>query len=310
MEPPAQKNNSVNQVRTLYLPPIYQDSADYGRLILRDGTTESIRLAQPGDRHGLRAFFVGLSLESRVQRFFSIATPDEKWLDLFCDASNPRAQLTLVVTRTLAGASRIIAVGSYVARGEGVAEIAMAVDDAFQGKGLGTLLFERLAVWAAQHGCDRIWAVTSVENQPMIAILRRSGFPVKERVAGGYVEADLTVEATEASVARSEVRDRIFTTLSLRPFFKPNAVAVVGASRNPRSIGQRIFKALTSQFHGTTHGVNPRAEAIDGTQVYPSVRDLPGPIDLAVIVVPRDAVLKAVDDCAERGVRALVVITA
>jgi acetate---CoA ligase (ADP-forming) len=300
----------MNQVRPLYLPPLYQDSAESGRLILRDGSTASIRLAQSGDRDGLRAFFVGLSLESRVQRFFSVAPPDEKWLDLFCDSSRPRAQLTLVVTRTLAGVPRIIAVGSYVARGERTAEIAMAVHDQFQGKGLGALLFERLAVLAVQNGIDRFWAVTSVENQRMIAILRRSGFAIKERVEGGYIEADLTVEATEASVARSEIRDRLFTTSSLRPFFKPNAVAVVGASRNPSSIGQRIFKALTSRFHGTTYGVNSRAGAIEGRQLYPSVRELPGPADLAIIAVPRDAVLKAVDDCAARGVRALVVITA
>jgi acetyl coenzyme A synthetase (ADP forming)-like protein len=300
----------MTQVKPLYLPQPYQDAPESGRLILRDGTTASIRKSRPGDGAALQAFFAGLSLESRVQRFFSVSAPGGTWIDRFCDSSDPRAQLTLVVTRTFGGAPRIIAVGSYVARAEGLAEIAMAVDDPFQGKGLGTLLFERLAVLAVKNGIERLWAVTSAENQRMIAILRRSGFPLQERVEGGYVEADLTVQATEASVARSEIRDRLFTTSSLRPFFRPRAVVVIGVSRKPASIGHRIYKALAGGFHGPVYGVNPKGEAIDGAPIYHSVRDLPGPVDLAVIAVPRDAVLGAVDDCAERGVRALVVITA
>jgi acetyl coenzyme A synthetase (ADP forming)-like protein len=98
---------------------------------------------------------------------------------------------------------------------------------------------------------------------------------------------------------------------SLGPFFHPAAVAVVGASRNPSSIGHRLLDTLVQGgFSGPIYPVNPKASEIRGLRAYPSVRELPEPVDLALIAVPRDAVLDVVDDCAIRGVPALVVITA
>jgi acetyl coenzyme A synthetase (ADP forming)-like protein len=257
----------------------------------------------------LSRFFEELSLSSRLQRFFSLSLPNQKLIESFCDSSNPRSQLTLVVTR-LAGETRIIAVGSYAARDQGRAEIALAVEDAFQGKGLGTLLLERLAILAAKNGIDRFWAITRSENQRMMDVFRHSGFQVRERFEDGCVEVDLAVKPTEASVSRTELRDRVFTAASLRPFFTPNAVVVVGVSRDPSRIGHRIFKALDRRFHGTVYAVNPKAEQIGSTPAYRSVRDLPEPVELAVIAVPSHAVLDAVDECSDRGVKALVVITA
>jgi acetyl coenzyme A synthetase (ADP forming)-like protein len=190
------------------------------------------------------------------------------------------------------------------------AEVAMAVDDAFHRKGLGTLLLERLAILAAQNGIHRFWAVTNPDNRAMIEIFRNSGFRVREKLDHGGVEVDFSVEPTQVSVAQTEMRDRVFSAASLRPFFKPRSVCVVGVSRNPSNIGHRIFKALAARFRGSVYVVNPAAASIDSVPAYPSVREIPEPTDLAVIAVPRDAVAKAVDDCAARGVRALVVITA
>ena len=116
---------------------------------------------------------------------------------------------------------------------------------------------------------------------------------------------------SEASVARAEMRDRVATAASLRPFFYPNAVAVVGASRNPANIGTRLLNAIIGAgFHGAVYPVNPKAASIGSLRSYASVGDLPEAPDLAVIAVPRDAVLNVIDDCAARGVRAVVVITA
>jgi acetyl coenzyme A synthetase (ADP forming)-like protein len=301
----------MTHVRPLYVPPPYQDAAESGRLILRDGTTATIRLAQPEDREALRAFFQRLSPESRQLRFFSLTTPSSELISRFCDSSDPRSQLTLLVTRTFGAATRIVAVGSYGARTDRTAEIALAVEDAFQGKGLGTLLLERLSLLAVKHGFLRFWAVTNVENQRMMEIFHNSGFQLQEKREDGYVEIDLSVAPTEASVAHTEMRDRVFTTASLRPFFYPRSVAVIGASRNPSSIGYRILEALLmNRFQGSVYPVNPNASAVCSMRAYPSARELPKPVDLAIIVVPRDAVLGVVDDCAEGGVKALVVITA
>jgi acetyl coenzyme A synthetase (ADP forming)-like protein len=121
----------------------------------------------------------------------------------------------------------------------------------------------------------------------------------------------LSVASTDAVVALTEMRDRAATAASLRPFFFPSAVAVVGASRAPAGIGYRILEALiANSFQGAIYPVNPRAAEICSLRAYASVRNIPEPVDLAVVAVPRDAVLGVVDECAERGVKALVVITA
>jgi succinyl-CoA synthetase alpha subunit/GNAT superfamily N-acetyltransferase len=289
----------------------YQDSPESGRLILRDGTTATIRVAKPEDREPMAKFFAGLSDESKARRFFSLAKPGQKLIDSFCDSSNPRAQLNLIITRVADGETRIIATGCYVARDETTAEVAMAVDDHFHGKGIGTLLLERLALLAIANGFVRFWAVTSLENQAMLNIFRNSGFECRTKLDGGYIEIDLAVTPSKASVARAEMRDRISTTASIRPFFQPRSVAVVGASRNPANLGTRILNALvTNRFQGAIYPVNPKAASISYIPASRSVRDLPEAPDLAIIAVPRDAVLSVIDDCAARGVRAVVVITA
>lgn len=299
------------RTRAVYIPPPYQDSAEAGRLILRDGTTATIRPSRPDDRDALNAFFSQLSPESKRRRFFAVTNPGMSVIDAMCGSSDPYSRLTLLVIRTLREIPSIIAAGSYLAKDANTAEVAFAVDDEFQGKGLGSLLLERLALLAVRHGFTRFWALTQVDNQPMLETFERSGFSLEKKWDSGCVEIDLSVKPTEASVVRSEIRDRLFTVTSLRAFFQPRSVAVIGASRDPQSIGHRILKALAvNQFTGRIYAVNPKAAEIESIKSYPSARDLPERVDLAIIVVSRDAVLGIVDDCAVRDIRALVVITA
>ena len=86
---------------------------------------------------------------------------------------------------------------------------------------------------AARAGFTWFWAITHFENRGMIEVFRRSGFPVSEKLESGYLELDFSVLPTASSVERSEMRDRVVTAASLRWFFKPSSVAVVGASREP-----------------------------------------------------------------------------
>ena len=98
---------------------------------------------------------------------------------------------------------------------------------------------------------------------------------------------------------------------SLDPIFSPRTVAVIGASRRPNSIGYSILhNLLQGGFTGALYPINPGARAIHSLRAYPDLASVPDPIDLAMIVVPRDAVLAVVDDCIAHGVRGLVVITA
>lgn len=301
----------MKNIKPLFLPALYQESAAQGRVILRDGSTATVRLAQASDAPAMAAFFQALSPESRRRRFFSESKPGMDMIESLCDSSDPRKSMTLLVSRVSDGADRIIATGSYIAHNETSAEYAVAVDDAFQGKGMGALLLERLSVLAVNNGFVHFLAITNPNNQAMLETFRTSGFEIKEQYKDGMVQVDLSVMPREKSVAISEMRDRLSTAASIRPFFKPNAVAVVGASREAGSIGYRIMEQLVSNhFNGPVYPINPKGGVIFSIRAYTSVREIPEQVDLAIIVVPKKAVLGVVDDCAARGVKAVVVISA
>ncbi len=294
--------------RPRFVPSPVQDATEGGRLILRDGQTAKLSLACPQDIPSLEQFFASLSPESRHRRFFSGNVPPVNLLASMSDCSDQHKTVTLLAWRVRDVKPWLIAVGSYFAIDPHSAEVAFAVDDSFQGKGIGTLLLERLAVIAARNGFTRFWAVTHQDNQPMRDVFRESGFDMHE---GKGIEVNLSIVPTQRSVSRFDVRDRVATIASLRPFFQPLSVAVIGASRNPASVGYRIVAGLIENgFHGAVYPVNPQATSIAEHKAYPSIGAAPPQADLAIIAVPRDAVLKATDECAAAGIRAMIVISA
>jgi acetate---CoA ligase (ADP-forming) len=99
--------------------------------------------------------------------------------------------------------------------------------------------------------------------------------------------------------------------MPLDPFFSPRSIAVIGASRSPGTIGWQIIDNLLRHgFQGTLYPVNPAAPAIHSVPAYPSVSAIPGEVDLAVVVVPKQHVEAVVEECGQKGVRAVVVISA
>ncbi len=100
-------------------------------------------------------------------------------------------------------------------------------------------------------------------------------------------------------------------TAGLDGLFRPRSVAVIGASRRHGSIGRQVVANLVGGgFTGPVYPVNPRAEVVLSIPAYAKVADIPGPVDLAVLVVPPDIALEAAEACGKKGVRGLVVITA
>src|SRR5215475_4945140 len=293
-------------------PPLpARDQIDSPRLVLRDGTVASVRTATPADREAIRQFFHDLSPDSRRKRFFTLAEPSDSVIELMADSSDPHRALTLIVHRLRSENLRPVAVASYVAIGPNVAEAAFAVDDRFQGKGLSTLLLERLAIRASQYGFEKFQATTLSDNMPMLEVFRDSGFAIRSKTTAGVVELQLSLTPSADGVRSAESRDRAATAASLVPMLTPRAVAVIGVSRDESGIGRRVFEALRAGgFTGPIYPVNRNADALDGTPVYHSARDLPEGTDLAVIVVPAPAVLRTVDDCAAAGVKSLAIISA
>ncbi len=97
----------------------------------------------------------------------------------------------------------------------------------------------------------------------------------------------------------------------LETFFQPRSVAVIGASANPDKLGYAVLKnAIDSGYTGTLYPINPKAGAILGQQAYPAVASLPETPDLAVVVIPYPHVPAAMKECGEKGIPAVVVISA
>ena len=281
------------------------------RIILRDGTLATVRFTEPSDREALRQFFHELSPESHRRRFFTLADPAETLIEAFCDSSRPRRQATLVALRLVDGALRPIAVGSYLDLGNGMAEAAFAVSDRFQARGLGTILLERLATTAAANGFRRFEASVLPENTAMLEVFHESGFEIRSKSERGIVTVLLSLSPTSETVAAAERREALATSASMRPLMAPEAVAVIGASRQRDSIGARVLRAIASSgFAGAIYPVNPNAAELEGLRCYASIAETPRGVDLAVIAVPPSRVLEVIDQCAAAGVKGLVVITA
>ncbi|TAL48523.1 CoA-binding protein [archaeon] len=93
-------------------------------------------------------------------------------------------------------------------------------------------------------------------------------------------------------------------------FFNPSSVAIIGASRDPNKVGHVILRnLLDSGWKGKIFPVNPNAEEILNNKVYASVKDIPEPVDLAIVAVPAEIVLKVVQECGKKKIRNAIVIS-
>jgi acetyl coenzyme A synthetase (ADP forming)-like protein len=298
-------------MRTIAPPPPATDDLDGHRLVLRDGSTAALRATVGGDYAALLRFFQELSPESRHKRFLTAAAPSPDVIARFCDSTDPARAVTLIACRQSGADERIIAVASYIAATSTSAEVAFAVDDRFQGKGLATLLLEQLAARAAAAGLTRFFATTLPSNTAMREVFRDAGFDVQSATADGIVDVHLALTPLAEGVAVAERRRRAATVASIHPLLAPRAVAVIGASRDERKIGTRILRAIRAAgFRGAVLPVHPVATELQGFATLRTARDLPPGVDLAVVAVPPGSVPQVVDDCAAAGVRALIVITA
>ena len=113
-----------------------------------------------------------------------------------------------------------------------------------------------------------------------------------------------------SAVTRQGRFDSESAVASVKHFFKPRSIAVIGASREKGTIGGELFRNLIdADFNGPVYPVNRRATVVQSVAAYDSVLRCPGPVDLAFIVVPAKSVIEVTKECAQKGVRALVVIS-
>jgi acetyl coenzyme A synthetase (ADP forming)-like protein len=277
---------------------------------LRDGATVRVRPVRAEDEGALLDLLLSLSDEARELRF--LGTPGRPALGEVAREEAGADQHSRFGLVALCGPDqRVVGHAEYVAREGAGAEVAFAVRETFQGRGLGTILLGQLAQAAAAFGIERFFAEVQPCNRRMLGVFRDAGFPVEVRDGDGALHVSFPTALTEDALAHFEERERAAASAAMTAFFAPPSVAVVGASRQRGTLAGEIFHNLLAYgFNGPVYPVNPGAAVVQSVVAYPSVAAIPGEVGLAVLVLPAEALLEAVEQCGRKGVRALVAISA
>ncbi len=280
-------------------------------VLLRDGQAAHLRPISGDDEQLLVDFYEQVSAESKYMRFFApMPRLSDRDVQRFTHVDHhDRVAFVLTV------AQKMIAVGRFdkiTDGGDGPveAEVAFLVQDAHQGRGIAQLLLEHLAQAGRERGVDVFVAEVLPENTRMIQIFREAGYQVAGGFEEGVMRLEFPISATDTSVSVMQAREHRAEAASIQNFFEARSVAVIGASRRQDTIGQTLVRNLVlGDYRGRVYVVNPAADSVAGMPAYGSVSDIPGPVDIAIVAVPSDAVADVVLDCAAKGVHGLVVVS-
>jgi acetyl coenzyme A synthetase (ADP forming)-like protein len=291
---------------------IARSEASFVEVVLRTGQRLRLRPITTGDKKKLEEFFYRLSPGTRYLRFgYTKSYISETELAYYTEIDPPQ-RYAYVATMGEGEAERIIAVGRWFLAPDGKsAEVAFAVEDNIQVRGIGTALLEQLVSAALHFKIKRFMARVLPENTRMLEVFEESGFRIEKKLDEGAYSITLDLEEQEEFEKRQAYREHIARSAGVRRLLYPRSVAVIGASRNPQSIGGALFRnILQAGFTGTVFPINPNATSVGGVLSYPTVLDVPGVVDMAVISVHADLVPGIVDQCGEKGVWGLTIISA
>jgi acetyl coenzyme A synthetase (ADP forming)-like protein len=284
--------------------------------VLPDGTTIHLRPIRPDDRERLLAMWDRTGERSRRARFLGPFRLTPQNVGRFTDL-DPATQFALVGTLGRGDDERIVAVGRYATYEDDPthAEFAALVEDAEQGRGIGTALVRHVARAAHDAGVKTLTGEVLADNARMLNLIRDVGLSyasAREDVGGGsIVRADFGLELTEDFLRVVAEEERQAAEAALRRFFHPARVAVVGASRDRRAIGGLVFaNLLDGGFEGVVYPVNRSSSHVQGVAAYPSLSDCPTVPDLVIVCVPASFVNEVVDEAGRLGVRAVCVVSA
>ncbi|WP_338687242.1 GNAT family N-acetyltransferase [Streptomyces acidiscabies] len=289
-------------------------------VVLRDGGTARVRPITADDAERLVSFYEQVSDESKYYRFFApyprLSAKDvhrfthHDFVDRVGLAATVGGEFIATVRYDRIGPDGLPAKGPA-----DEAEVAFLVQDAHQGRGVASALLEHIGAVARERGIRRFAAEVLPANSKMIKVFTDAGYTQKRSFEDGVVRLEFGLEPTERSLAVQRAREQRAEARSVRRLLAPGSVAVVGAGRAPGGVGHAVLANLRAAgFTGTLHAVNKAlpdgVEELDGVPAHRSVRDIEGPVDLAVVAVPADAVPEVVAECGEHGVQGLVVVSA
>jgi acyl-CoA synthetase (NDP forming)/GNAT superfamily N-acetyltransferase len=283
-----------------------EKSAD---VLLSDGSAVHLRQIRPDDAPAILDFHGRMSERTRYLRYFSpYPSIPERDLARFVNVDHRDREAYVIVS-----GSRIMAVGRYERLGPGSpeAEVAFVVEDAYQGRGIGSVLLEHLAEAARDVGISRFVAEVLPENRGMLRVFSDFGYQVQRTYADGVVHLGFPIAPTEKSREVQESREQLTEARSIARLLAPRAIAVYGASASGQGIGAAMLGHLRDGgYRGTIVPVHRRADRVAGLTAYRSAADAGVTVDLALIAVPPEGVADALADAAASGAGGLVVVSA
>jgi acetyl coenzyme A synthetase (ADP forming)-like protein len=279
--------------------------------ILRDGYRVLLRPIEKSDVPLWLAFFSQLSTNTKYFRFHYIPKEMTEEDAIHYCTVDYKNSFAYVAEIGKGNDRKIIAITRYYRLpNKRSAEVAFAIEDAHQNIGLGTRLIQALVNVARENDISIFEADVLGENRQMMEAFRDYGFHVSSTLENGVYHVTFPIKQTQIVDKREASRDRTAIIASLQPILYPKSVAIIGAARNAGTIGNLLIRCiLQSGFSGIVYPVNPNTESVLSVKSYPSVLDIPGKVDMAIIAVPAHIVNKVADECGQKGVRALIVIS-
>ncbi|QKW60588.1 GNAT family N-acetyltransferase [Streptomyces sp. NA03103] len=289
-------------------------------VVLRDGGTARVRPITVDDAERLVSFYEQVSDESKYYRFFApyprLSAKDvhrfthHDFVDRVGLAATIGGEFIATVRYDRIGAG-----GTPATAPADEAEVAFLVQDAHQGRGVASALLEHIAAVARERGIRRFAAEVLPANTKMIKVFMDAGYTQKRSFEDGVVRLEFGLEPTGRSLAVQYGREQRAEARSVQRLLQPGSVAVVGTGRAPGGVGRSILDNIrdagyTGRLYAVNRAFPEEQKTLDGVPACRSVRDIDGPVDLAVVTVPAAHVPDVVTECGEHGVQGLVVISA
>jgi acetate---CoA ligase (ADP-forming) len=274
-----------------------------GDVVLRDGSLVHVRKATLADLGLLKEFLVGLSPKSISSRFQGKNLMTEELVKYVAPSED---RFTLVAERE----KKLVAEADFMPSGPRTAVAAVVVADAYQQKGLGTTLLAQLSQAASASGIASFTIVTPAGAHYGLNFVKDMGYPVQVGASSGFVAVTFPTSIAPAGLEAFEKSEAVSAVAAVVRFLKPESIAVIGASRDRGSIGGALFRnIIEGEFKGPVYPVNRESAFVQSVTAYKSVKDCPGPVGLAFVVVPAKHVVGVATECGEKGVGAIVVIS-
>lgn len=270
-------------------------------VVLKDGSLVVVREYGESDLPKLREFVYSVS-DSSIQGRFMQSIPRDRALELLL----AEGIISVIAIRD----EKIIAHGALYEKVKGKSEMGILVDDRFQSQGLGTAMLGFMAEQAVRSESGEITAYVAPENYKMISAVKSLGFAVEASTIPGALEVKFSPSLLPEAISNFENRDAKSAVNAVKIFLEPKSIAVIGASSNREALGGQLFyNLLESNFKGQIFPVNPSHDFVQGIRAYKSVKDIEFPVEMALVIVPVEFSLRVIEECGQKGIKGLVIIT-